>query len=369
MRGGPSAYGRDIQFSRPTIGCRPAGVLRQWPALRPPCAHRVRRDLQALGDLPPTPAPAPAPPASRRRTPPFGPRRCPSRHSPCLLGVSRALRGWGRAIIAFPSRWRAPPVSFHQPSPPPPAPLSPPPSPSDVLERPYTAGGGGVPPPPLDPPPPPPPPLPMFEADSQHFASAPSVPRGFKLQNFGPAFGGDHRGTLGRGGVPAKPPLQPPPPPSSKVAGSGCGWCQLRGGARGLAGLRSVWLAALSKGWGAPRQGGRGGLGTRHLHRRVQRSQGRAPPRHAEGRGCGVPAGRPMAKRAGHKHRQTTGWPFEAILVWRGWSACDPVVENEAVLQEHDVTFLFLFFSLRTARGLSVAGPTAADTQPTAVGR
>ena len=38
---------------------------------------------------------------------------------------------------------------------------------SDVLEHPYTVGGGGV-PPPLDPPPP----LPMFEADSQNFASA-----------------------------------------------------------------------------------------------------------------------------------------------------------------------------------------------------
>ena len=57
---------------------------------------------------------------------------------------------------------------------------------SDALERPYTVGGGGV--PPLTPPaslpldPPPPPPLVMFEADSQYFASAPSVPRGLKLQ-------------------------------------------------------------------------------------------------------------------------------------------------------------------------------------------
>ena len=62
-----------------------------------------------------------------------------------------------------------------------------------------TAGGGGVPPPPD---PPPPPPLPMVEADSQTFASAPSVPRGLK-------------GTLGGGGgVPANPPpaLQTPPP-------------------------------------------------------------------------------------------------------------------------------------------------------------
>ena len=49
----------------------------------------------------------------------------------------------------------------------------------DVLERPYTAGGGGGTPTP----PGPPPPLPMFEADSQTFALAPSVPRGFTLQN------------------------------------------------------------------------------------------------------------------------------------------------------------------------------------------
>ena len=49
----------------------------------------------------------------------------------------------------------------------------------------------------------------MFEADSQNFASAPSVPRRFTLQNVRPLFGGDHRGTLGGGGVPAKPPSPP----------------------------------------------------------------------------------------------------------------------------------------------------------------
>ena len=61
-------------------------------------------------------------------------------------------------------------------------------------------------PPPLDPPPPPP--LPMFEADSQNFASAPSVPRGFTLQTFSAPFSGDHRGR-----VPANPhpPSHPPP--------------------------------------------------------------------------------------------------------------------------------------------------------------
>ena len=80
----------------------------------------------------------------------------------------------------------------------------------DVLERSHTVGGGGkVPPPPG----PPPPPLPMFEADSQNFASAPSVPRGFELTNFWPAFGGEHRGTLGGGGVPVNPPPPSDPPP------------------------------------------------------------------------------------------------------------------------------------------------------------
>ena len=70
-----------------------------------------------------------------------------------------------------------------------------------------TVGGGA--------PPPPPPPLPMFEADSQISASVPSVPRGFRLQNlwspygphFWPAFGGDHRGTIGGGGSQPTPPL------------------------------------------------------------------------------------------------------------------------------------------------------------------
>ena len=61
--------------------------------------------------------------------------------------------------------------------------------------------------------PPPPPPLPMLEAGSQNFASAPLAPRGLKLQNFRPAFSGGP----GRRGVPATPPpsdppLTPPPP-------------------------------------------------------------------------------------------------------------------------------------------------------------
>ena len=88
-----------------------------------------------------------------------------------------------------------------------------PPTPRDVLERLYTVGGGGVPPPPPDPPHP----LPMFEADSQNFASAPSVPRGFELQNFRPAFGGGHRGTPGGGGSQPTPPSPPQTPPPDRL--------------------------------------------------------------------------------------------------------------------------------------------------------
>ena len=62
-------------------------------------------------------------------------------------------------------------------------------------------GAGGY--PLLDPPPPPP--LPMFEADSQNFASVPSVPRGFKLEKF---LGWITGGPWEEGG-----PSQPPPPP------------------------------------------------------------------------------------------------------------------------------------------------------------
>ena len=51
------------------------------------------------------------------------------------------------------------------------------------------------------------------------------MPRGFELQNFRPSFGGDHRGTLGGRGVPAKrpPPLQTPPPLPSLLIHP-CGW-------------------------------------------------------------------------------------------------------------------------------------------------
>ena len=90
----------------------------------------------------------------------------------------------------------------------------------DVLERPYTvAGGGGTPPwTPLPPPPPP-----MFGADSQNFASAPSVPRGFKLKTFGPPSAGTIGGPWEEGG-PSQisllpPPLPPSPPPPSNDFG------------------------------------------------------------------------------------------------------------------------------------------------------
>ena len=81
----------------------------------------------------------------------------------------------------------------------------------DVSDRPYTVGGGGIPPPwtPL----PPPPPLSMFDADSQNFASAPSAPRGFKLKDIWPAFGGDHRRRGSQPNPPSPPPLQTPPAP------------------------------------------------------------------------------------------------------------------------------------------------------------
>ena len=71
--------------------------------------------------------------------------------------------------------------------------------------------GGGTPPPPSRPFTRPP--VPMFEADSQNFAS---VPRGFQLRNFRPAFGGDHRRTIGGGRVPPKPPPPPPPPAAAR---------------------------------------------------------------------------------------------------------------------------------------------------------
>ena len=102
----------------------------------------------------------------------------------------------------------------------------------DVLERPCTVGGGGVSPPPQTPPPPP---LPMFGADRQNFASAPSVPRGFTLQTFGPPSAGALGGPWEEGGPsqnplpsPSDPPFQytpglPPPDPQASPDPGGDG--------------------------------------------------------------------------------------------------------------------------------------------------
>ena len=66
----------------------------------------------------------------------------------------------------------------------------------------------------MPPPPPPrtpPPPLPMFEVDSQKFGFGTFGAKRIEASKFWPAFGGDHRGTLGGGGVRPNPP--PPPDP------------------------------------------------------------------------------------------------------------------------------------------------------------
>ena len=91
--------------------------------------------------------------------------------------------------------------------------------PGDVLERPYAAGGGGVTPWT----PPPPPPLPMFEADSQSVASAPSVPRGFRPTKFSPTFGRTIGGPWkeGRPSYTPPPPLMPPSQPLGGPEASG----------------------------------------------------------------------------------------------------------------------------------------------------
>ena len=132
--------------------------------------------------------------------------------------------------------------------------------PSDVLERPYTVGGGGATPPPPPPgpsfkeregkgskwrsasrrrrlqtrttsprrhakPPPRPPPLLPFQclrpAKFCFGAFDATMPRGFTLQIIWPAFGGDHRGTLGGGGGPSPssiPTSGPPPTPPSNTS-------------------------------------------------------------------------------------------------------------------------------------------------------
>ena len=62
----------------------------------------------------------------------------------------------------------------------------------------------------------------MFETDRQTFASVPSVPRGFTLQNFGPPSAGDHRRTGGGASQPT------PPPPLFRPLEGPVRWCALR---------------------------------------------------------------------------------------------------------------------------------------------
>ena len=93
-----------------------------------------------------------------------------------------------------------------------------PPPPRDVLERLTTIGG---PPPPSGAPPPDPPLLPFqcLRLTAKILLEQPLAPRGFKPKTFWPAFSGDHRGTIGGGGVRPNPaPIlssntSPPPPP------------------------------------------------------------------------------------------------------------------------------------------------------------
>ena len=107
--------------------------------------------------------------------------------SHCLVGKSGGVQRQGCIRTAVHRRRRG---GY---SPPPPSPR----------QRQTVRYRGLVPTPPL------PPPLPMFEGDSQIFASA---PRGFMLKIFRPAFGGDHQGTIGGGSQPNPLPLRPPPP-------------------------------------------------------------------------------------------------------------------------------------------------------------
>ena len=140
-----------------------------------------------------------------RGCPVRGQRGCGGGRGCALWGARECETGmWSRSCqCPHPSRRHAPPPPPQTRSLPHVGPVG-----SDVLERPYAAGGGrGTPPHPR-------PPLPMFEADCENFASAPSVPRGFNIENVRPAFGGDHRGTLGGWGGPANPPS----PPHSKGA-------------------------------------------------------------------------------------------------------------------------------------------------------
>ena len=174
---------------RPTESSDPTQHAKGRTGDRPgPRTETTTRRNVTQGGLRAGPDPAPPPPHSFRtpQPPPSG-----------------ALFSMGLALGAAPRRLRS---CSHNPQPflvrlrhggrPPP-----PQTHSDVLERPYTAGGEGY-PRPLDPPPL----LPFQYLRLTAQISAPSAPRGFKLQKVWPAF---HRGTLGGGG------FQPPHPPLS----------------------------------------------------------------------------------------------------------------------------------------------------------
>ena len=77
--------------------------------------------------------------------------------------------------------------------------------------------------------PPPPPPLPMFEADSQHFASAPSVPSQVSASNYLARLRRGPQGDPGRRGGPSQTPLAPPPPsdPRSPPSNTSLGEAEL----------------------------------------------------------------------------------------------------------------------------------------------
>ena len=137
-----------------------------------------------------------------------GPRECPPVLSAAPQRIAHTCHRHGHGRVVTPNHCRGRGLD-----------------PSDVLERPYTVGRGTSPDPPylppLGPPPPLPPPLVMFEAESKFLLRRLRCQEDLGLKIFRPAFGGDHRGTLGGGGVrpnpPSPPPFRPPPPSNTSL--------------------------------------------------------------------------------------------------------------------------------------------------------